>query len=441
MPFSIAIIGAGPSGLTLGRLLQVAEVDISITIFERDTSPTSRPSQGGTLDLHNDTGLAALKKAGLWDEALKHLRYDGEELKIADKNATVLLHRREEPQSKAETGEYARPEIDREVLRSMLLQSVKPEIIQWGKILHAIDPDTGILTFRDQSTAGPFDLVIGADGAFSKVRPVLTDIKPQYSGICGFTSYIQDVNAEYPEMSKMLGRGSYFVYSDRKSFTVQRMGDESVKVAAWVMKDEKYASDMVAQYGKDEDGLKQEILANFSHWSPDIHRWMQASHGFIAWPLFELPIGQFWEHKKRYTMIGDAASLMTPFAGEGVNKAMKDALELAEALEYALKTNGDIDEAVKNYEDAMFPRAKMYQLRTLRNKNSVFTENGAVNFMVTLVDMASEEMGYDLHKGWLAWVPFKTMMFCWASFWQFLGRSRRRFRDLFARSSSSPVAK
>ena len=80
MPSSIAIIGAGPAGLTLARLLQVAEVDVSITIFERDASPTSRLYQGGTLDLHLETGLAALKKAGLWNEALKHLRYDGEEM-------------------------------------------------------------------------------------------------------------------------------------------------------------------------------------------------------------------------------------------------------------------------------------------------------------------------------------------------------------------------
>ncbi|KAI1619499.1 salicylate hydroxylase [Exophiala viscosa] len=433
MPLSVAIIGAGPSGLTLARLLQVTEIDVSITIFERDVSPTSRPSQGGTLDLHNDTGLAALKKAGLWDEALKHLRYDGEELKIGDKNATVLLHHREEPKSKAETGEYARPEIDRELLRSMLLQSVKPKIIQWGKVLQALEPNTGVLTFRDQSTAGPFDLVIGADGAWSKVRPLLTDIKPQYSGICGFTSFINNVNDEYPEMSKMIGRGSYFVYSDRKSFTAQRMGDESVRIAAWVMKDEKYASDVVAKYGKDEDALKQEILGNFADWSPDILRWTQASHGFVAWPLFELPVGQFWEHKKGYTMIGDAASLMTPFAGEGVNKAMKDALELAEALEVALKSDRDIDEAVKNYEQAMFPRATKYQQCTLRNKNALCTENSAVNVLVAFVDMVAEEMGYDLQKGWLAWVPVKTMMYYYASSRQTLGQSSKTLRSLFRR--------
>lgn len=434
MPYSIAIIGAGPSGLTLGRLLQVAELDVSITIFERDTSPTSRLSQGGTLDLHTDTGLAALRKAGLWDEALKHLRYDGEELIIGDKNATALLHHREEPQakSKADSGEYARPEIDREVLRTLLLESVKPELIQWGKILQAIDSSTGILTFRDQTTAGPFDLVVGADGAWSKVRTVLTDIVPHYSGICGFVSHIENVDDQYPSISKMIGRGSYFVYSDRKSISGQRMGDGSAKVAAWVMKDERYAPETVAKYSTDENAMKQKILEDFTDWTPDIQRWVLVSHDFRAWPLFELPVGQFWEHKKGYTLIGDAASLMTPFAGEGVNKAMKDALELAEALEHALKSHGDVDVAVKKYEEAMFPRATKYQLRTARNKNAIFSDNGPVKYLVSLVDLVAEEMGYDLHKGWLAWVPLKTMVFCWASFWHIFGRWRRTLKESLA---------
>src|SRR5580692_1600582 len=90
----IAIIGAGPAGLTLARLLHVSEVKVDVTLYELDVSSTSRPDQGGTLDLHTDTGLAAIRKCGLWDSFRKYARYDGAELIIADKNATELIHKR-----------------------------------------------------------------------------------------------------------------------------------------------------------------------------------------------------------------------------------------------------------------------------------------------------------------------------------------------------------
>ncbi|KAK7902576.1 hypothetical protein LTR67_002222 [Exophiala xenobiotica] len=432
MPFSIAIVGAGPSGLTLARLLHVADIDVSITIFERDASPKSRFYQGGTLDLHNDTGLAALKKAGLWEQALKHLRYEGEELYVADKNATVLFHQDEMP----EVGvDYARPEIDREVLKDLLLHSVKPELLRWGKTLQSIDDSTGLLTFRDGSTAGPFDLVVGCDGAWSKVRAVLTDLKPRFSGVCGFECHIDEVNERFPDVSKMVGRGSYFAYSDRKSMTAQRMGDGSVKAAAWVMKEESYPADTMAAYGGDESVLKGKVLEDFQDWAPEMRKWIEVGARFRPWPLYELPIGEFWEHKRGFSLVGDAASLMTPFAGEGVNKAMKDALELAEAIEGALKgeANGDVDEAVRKYEQDMFPRATKYQQRTMQNKQAMFRKNGAVDFMVAMVDVVAQELGYDLNRGWLAWVPFRTAMWCWARFWQVLGQGRTMARATLSR--------
>ena len=84
-PQKIAIIGAGPAGLTLARLLHVSEVKVDLTIYELDASSTSRPDQGGTLDLHTDTGLAAIRKCDLWDSFMKYARPEGEELIFADR--------------------------------------------------------------------------------------------------------------------------------------------------------------------------------------------------------------------------------------------------------------------------------------------------------------------------------------------------------------------
>lgn len=126
-PPKIAIVGAGPAGLTIARLLYLSKCDFDVTVFETDASPTSRVEQGGTLDLHTDTGLAALRKCDLWDAFQKYARYDGEEMIMADKNATVLVH------IKGAGGN--RPEIDRYQLKKIWLESVPKD---WVKVSYEV---------------------------------------------------------------------------------------------------------------------------------------------------------------------------------------------------------------------------------------------------------------------------------------------------------------
>jgi 2-polyprenyl-6-methoxyphenol hydroxylase-like FAD-dependent oxidoreductase len=182
-PPKIAIIGAGPAGLTFARLLHVSKPKINLKIYELDSSPTSRDKQGGTLDLHEDTGLAALRKCGLWDAFQKHARYEGEELIMADKNGTELIH--------LKGGCGNRPEIDRKLLKEILSESLPEEVVKWGRKLREVTED-GMLRFEGrEEVEGPFDLVVGADGAWSNVRGKLTEVKPDYSGISGYEPRVQ----------------------------------------------------------------------------------------------------------------------------------------------------------------------------------------------------------------------------------------------------------
>ena len=105
----ISIIGAGPGGLMLARLLRVH--GIPSRIYEADASATARP-QGGSLDLHPEDGLLAVSTAGLFDRFRQHARYEGQQTRIYDKGM-LLLDVKGDEGDRAPDGESARPEIDR----------------------------------------------------------------------------------------------------------------------------------------------------------------------------------------------------------------------------------------------------------------------------------------------------------------------------------------
>ena len=160
---AIAIIGGGPCGLTLARLLEQKGIDY--VVYERDEKDENRP--GGSLDLHPKTGQHALKEAGLFEEFQKHARYDDTVFSLADKLGNRLL----------EVGQGRdAPEIDRSQLRQILLDSIPEEKVKWGHALvsaAAGEDKRPVLEFANGVVTSGFKLVVGADGAWSKVRPAV----------------------------------------------------------------------------------------------------------------------------------------------------------------------------------------------------------------------------------------------------------------------------
>jgi 2-polyprenyl-6-methoxyphenol hydroxylase-like FAD-dependent oxidoreductase len=342
----IAVIGAGPAGLTLARVLQ--RHGIKATVYDRDHGPDDRP-QGGTLDLHADTGQEALRAAGLLDEFLARSRPEGQDNRLLDHTGAVLF------EEITPEGETFHPEIDRGDLRALLLESLAPDTVAWGSRLHtATAADDGYrLEFAD-GWVEACDLVVGADGAWSAVRPLVSTDVPEYSGVTFVEIVIRNVDEAHPDLAALVGRGSMSALWRSRGLMAQRNSRGVVRVYVAFRRPLNWLRDQGVDEA-DPGAMRAALLDLFADWSPRLRALLLAcDDSFVVRPILALPVPHRWVHRTGVTLLGDAAHLMSPFGGQGANLAMLDAADLG----LALAESDDLDNAVRRYEDAMFPRAE-----------------------------------------------------------------------------------
>ncbi|MGI5161687.1 FAD-dependent oxidoreductase [Microbispora sp. CA-102843] len=341
----ISIIGAGPGGLTCARILQ--RHGIPVTVYDRDPDADSR-NQGGSLDLHEEDGQLALREAGLLEEFFALARFEAQEMRRMDSAGNVLAHH-----LPAE-GETVNPEIDRGQLRDLLLRSLAAGTVEWGRTLESVSgPADGprTLTFTDGTTVEA-DLVIGADGAFSRVRNAVSPATPRYVGVSFLEAWFDDMENAHPELSELVGKGNAHAGDGKRGLFAQRNSGGHMRV--YIM--QRVPLDWIAANGlrpEDTEGIRAHLLGEYAAWSPRMLRLITDNDGaYVDRPLFALPVPHTWKPSPGVTLLGDAAHLMPPL-GVGVNLAMLDAGELA----LALVNSSTIDDAVHSYEKAMLPRS------------------------------------------------------------------------------------
>jgi 2-polyprenyl-6-methoxyphenol hydroxylase-like FAD-dependent oxidoreductase len=356
----IAIAGAGPCGLTLAGLLQ--RKGANVRVFELESSTAAR-NQGGSLDLHEDSGQLALRQAGLYEKFLSACRPEGQAVRVVDKHGKLFI----DLQPKDET--QTRPEIDRGVLRGLLIDSLAAETIQWGQQIESVERiEAG--HFRLAFAAGRHmdaDLLFGCDGAWSKVRSIVSTTKPYYCGMTVVEAWISSVDARHPEIAGLVGPGIFLATSDDKALIAQRNGDGNIRLYVTLRVPEHWTQRCGFAFNE-LDRVRQGLLKLFDGWAPHIREMLKAAEVFVPRPLYTHPPRQTaWLARDHVTLLGDAAHVMPFFTGKGVNLAMLDAAELADHL-----TSGkfsDVAQAIRAYETSMFERMAAAISETLADQD------------------------------------------------------------------------
>lgn len=367
----IAIIGGGPGGLTLARLLQ--EKGVNVKVYERDENRNVR-QQGSTLDLHEDTGLKAMQEAGLMEEFKKYYRPGADKMRIANKEMNVVFDDQEVKPQEDFGNEHFRPEIDRGPLRDLLITSLKEENVVWNSKFTQMKPSGNgwEISFENGTTAYA-DFVIASDGANSRVRKYLTDIEPIFSGVTAVEINIYKAEKNAPNLWKLVNDGKLFALEEGKTFFCSSKADGTLTILIGIKTEDNWVTNSGINF-KDKNSVAEWFKNEFRTWNTDWQEIFETNEiSIIPRPMYHFPIDQYWKPLSNLTIIGDAAHRIPPYAGEGANQAMADALDFYEI--FCFGNHETIEEAVSLFENKMRSRMEEITEDTLKMTDAMHVES------------------------------------------------------------------
>jgi 2-polyprenyl-6-methoxyphenol hydroxylase-like FAD-dependent oxidoreductase len=392
----VAIIGGGPAGLTLGLLLH--QQNIPFTIYELRTKPSAAEvaEPSGMLDLHEESGITAMRECGLYDAFVARTGECSQAQRVADTHGNIIYQ---------DSGEQSnRPEISRHALTDLLLVQLPPQCVQWEhKLVTATisasrsGHETTLLDFGARGTHTA-DFVVGADGAWSRVRAALTDARPMYTGTVNINVTIRNVSTRHPHIAELVGTGSFAALGAHHGVMSHRGTGDSARIYVMLSSaDESLALNV----GRMPQEVKERLVGEggiLHAWGSRIKELVETAcedeerthpeRPADVRPLYRLEVGATWEPRRGATLVGDAAHLTCPWAGEGVNLAMWDSLLLARAVTGAFRSGQDaegfqraLQPLLGAFEADMVARVRGPAEEALQNQEMLFgSEHGATAF-------------------------------------------------------------
>ncbi|MFF1922180.1 FAD-dependent oxidoreductase [Streptomyces sp. NPDC058221] len=372
MTTEVTIIGAGLGGLTLARVLHVH--GIRAAVYEAEASSGAR-AQGGMLDIHAHNGQLALEAAGLTDEFRSLVLEGRQAMRILDQDGVVLFEQ-------SDDGTGGRPEVQRGELRQILLDSLPAGTVRWGRkagSTRTLGGGRHEVTFDDGSTVVT-NLLVGADGAWSRVRPLLSTATPEYSGRSFVETYLVDGDNRHPVAAKVVGGGSMLALAPGKGIQAHREKGGTLHTYVALTAPQEWFNTI--DFGHAATATAR-IAHEFDGWAPELLVLITDSDTApVLRPLNALPTGHRWDRVPGVTLLGDAAHLSVP-NGEGANLAMYDGSELGKAI---AAHPDDVETALTEYEQHMFPRGAEAAAEGIRLNELLFSDSAPRSLITAFVD-------------------------------------------------------
>jgi 2-polyprenyl-6-methoxyphenol hydroxylase-like FAD-dependent oxidoreductase len=278
------------------------------------------------------------------------------------------------------------PEALRGDIRRILLESLPAGTVQWGKKLLSAAPlaqGRHVLTFADGSTVTT-DVLVGADGTWSKVRALVSADKPEYAGMSYVDTYLHDVDDRHPASAKAVGNGSMYALIPGKGFLAHREAGNIIHTYVVLNRPVEWFAGIDFT---DADAAKARIAAEFKGWAPELTALItDGEHVPVLRGIYQLPDAHRWARVPGVTLVGDAAHVTVP-GGEGANIAMLDGAELGQAI---AAHPGDVEAAFAAFEEVMFDRGAA-EATAARETMELIFGSGAPYGLVNLFNGAAAE--------------------------------------------------
>jgi 2-polyprenyl-6-methoxyphenol hydroxylase-like FAD-dependent oxidoreductase len=189
------------------------------------------------------------------------------------------------------------------------------------------------------------------DGAWSRVRPLLSDAAPEYIGRSYVETYLFDSDTRHPATAKAVGGGSLLALEPGKGIQAHRENGGTLHTYVALSQTQDW---FVGIDFTDSAAATARIAQEFDGWAPELTALItDGETAPVLRTLNALPVEHRWDRVPGVTLLGDAAHVAAP-NGEGANLAMYDGAELGKAL---AAHPDDVEAALTDYEQALFPRS------------------------------------------------------------------------------------